>query len=111
VKNNTSDAGDQVRDLVRGLGLSFGVLAILMAVALPLGFASAARGVWFVWLFAWRNVSIPAFVRLLYRRRWTRAFLWPFSVGDLESCTKILLAFSWFYLVMGALLILVDLNV
>ena len=110
VKNEAGEAGNVVPDLVRGLGITFGVLAILLALGLPLGFPSAAAGVWFVWLFAWRKVWTPSCVRVLYRRRWTRAFLWPLSARDRESCIQILRAFSWLYLVMGGLLVLIDLN-
>lgn len=110
MNDRASNAGELVNDLIKGLGITFVVLAVLLAVGVTLGFPSAAAGVWFVWLFAWRTVWVRSFVRLVYRRRWPRAFLWPFSAGDRESCVQILRASSWFYLVMGGLLVLIDLN-
>ena len=110
MNDETGESGNVVPDLVRGLGLTFGVLAVLLGLGVLVGFPSAAAGVWFVWLFAWRDVWTPSFVRLLYRRRWTRVLLWPLSAGDLKSSIQVLRAFSWLYLILGALLVLIDLN-
>jgi len=72
--------------------------------------ASVGAGLWLILLFVTRRVWVPSLVRVIYRRRWTRIFLWPFSVGDAESCSQILLALAWGYLFVGALLLVIELT-
>lgn len=97
-------------DLVRGIGFTFGVLGVLLLVGAVLHVTTAAGGVWFVWLFVTRDIWIGPSVRISYRRRWTKIFLWPFSRGDQESCTSMLHAFTWAYLFIGGMLILIEIN-
>ncbi len=97
-------------DLFRGIGLTFGVLGALLLVGAVLHVTAMAGGVWFVWLFITRNRWIDPSVRFLYRRRWTKIFLWPLSRGDQESCASILRALTWGYLFIGGLLILIEIS-
>lgn len=97
-------------DLFRGIGFTLGVLGVLLLVGAVLHVTAVAGGVWFVWLFITRNIWIAPSVRFFYRRRWTKIFLWPFSRGDQESCASILRAFTWAYLFIGAMLILIEIN-
>jgi hypothetical protein len=101
-------AADSHKDVLRGVGGSFGVLALLLAASIPLGAPSAAAGLWFVWLFVSRRLWLDPFVRVVYRGGWTRIFLWPLSTGDEESCARILRSLTWGYLFVGILLVALE---
>ncbi len=98
-------------DLWRALGMTYGVLALLLAVGIAVGYPIAAVGAWFVWMFATRDIWIPPHVRLVYSRRWTKVLLWPYSMGDEASCVRIVRSITRFNFFGGLLAILVDVTV
>jgi hypothetical protein len=111
VKNEPNHGHTLSDDLLKGFGLSFGVGAIVLAITAPVGYASPAMGLWFVWLFAWRDAWIPSFARVIYRRRWSRAITWPYAAADIDSFIRIFRAISWGWLLLGVTLFAVELIV
>jgi hypothetical protein len=94
----------------RALLVMFGVLLLAVVIGAISGFVSVAVPLWFIWLFFSRRWWLEPFVDGIYRGGWTRVFLWPFSMGDKESCTASLRALTYLFPVMGVLLLVVDIN-
>jgi hypothetical protein len=96
-------------DLLKGVILPFFVpglvlLPLIPGLATPIGF-----GAWAVLLCATQRVWIPSFVRLVFLRRWTKIFLWPWSMGGEELATTFLQAIAWLWGAIGVFFILVAL--
>jgi hypothetical protein len=83
------------------------LFGIVVAAASALGHSLAGGGLWLVLVGALRDVWVPNLVSLFYRRRWSRAFLWPFSVVEESECIRTLKSFSWAYVIIGAFLVIV----
>jgi hypothetical protein len=85
----TNDEKTILREALSGPGLLVLSFAIIVGVASALGNSLAGGGIWLVLVAAARDVWVPNLVSLVYRRRWSRALLWPFSVADESECIGI----------------------
>lgn len=104
----TNDEKTVIREILSGPGLLVMSFAGIVGVASALGNSLAGGGIWLVLVAAARDVWVSNLVSLVYRRRWSRALLWPFSLADESDCIRILRTLSWGYALIGVFLVVVS---
>src|SRR5947209_3008644 len=85
-------------DLLKGVLLPIAPPVAVIASPLSGRLKIVAFGAWGIYLFLLRDLIVPASVRVAYRKRWTKIFLFPYSAGEPESAIRSLRALCWGYL-------------
>jgi hypothetical protein len=104
----TNDEKAVIREILSGPGLLVLSFTIIVGVASALGNSLAGGGIRLVLVAAARDVWVPNLVSLVYRRGWSRALLWPFSVAGESDCIRNLRTLSWACALIGVILVVVS---
>lgn len=96
-------------NLLKGVILPFVVPGLVLLPWIPGLATQVGYGAWAVLLCATQRVWIPSLVHLVFLRRWTKIFLWPWSMGGEEQATTFLQVIAWGWGAIGLFFILVAL--